>query len=231
MHTCKRHRNFALTILLNNFVYTADHMIHKTKEEEILKAATHEFAIKGYDGARTSAIAARAGVTHAMLHYYFRTKEQLFDRIFENIFAQLCEMMTTVINQPGKTLPERIAAGVRAHFDFINSHREMPIFVINAINRDPERMKSMVKDIISSINQSLIIPLQPEIDAAVARGEIRQIDLRMTVINMVSLNLVPFISKPLVQTLLGVDDYEKFLAAKREENVRIIMNMIQCEQS
>ncbi len=92
-------------------------------------------------------------------------------------------------------------------------------------------MKSMVKDIISSINQSLIIPLQPEIDAAVARGEIRQIDLRMTVINMVSLNLVPFISKPLVQTLLGVDDYEKFLAAKREENVRIIMNMIQCEQS
>lgn len=51
----------------------------QTKEQEILKAAEQEFLTKGYDGARTTSIAQAAGVTHAMLHYYFRTKEQLFD--------------------------------------------------------------------------------------------------------------------------------------------------------
>ena len=53
----------------------------KDTESEILKAAEQEFMLKGFDGAKTTSIAHAAGVTHAMLHYYFRTKEQLFERI------------------------------------------------------------------------------------------------------------------------------------------------------
>lgn len=48
-------------------------------EERILKAAETEFFTKGFDGARTTSIAERAGVTHAMLHYYFRSKALLFE--------------------------------------------------------------------------------------------------------------------------------------------------------
>ena len=58
-----------------------------TTEQLILEAAEEEFLLKGFDGARTTAIAERAGVTHAMLHYYFRTKEQLFERIVAKITA------------------------------------------------------------------------------------------------------------------------------------------------
>ena len=50
-------------------------------ESRILQAAEEEFLLKGLEGARTTAIAERAGVTHAMLHYYFRTKNMLFERI------------------------------------------------------------------------------------------------------------------------------------------------------
>ena len=55
----------------------------KTKEQAILAAAEQEFLAKGFDGARTTSIAAAAGVTHAMLHYYFRTKENIFERILD----------------------------------------------------------------------------------------------------------------------------------------------------
>ena len=55
----------------------------RNKEQEILEAAEREFIAKGFAGARTTSIAEAAGVTHAMLHYYFRTKEQLFERILD----------------------------------------------------------------------------------------------------------------------------------------------------
>lgn len=57
-------------------------------ESRILQAAEEEFLLKGLEGARTTAIAERAGVTHAMLHYYFRTKNMLFERIIEEKDAQ-----------------------------------------------------------------------------------------------------------------------------------------------
>ena len=55
----------------------------RNKEQAILEAAEREFIVKGFAGARTTSIAEAAGVTHAMLHYYFRTKEQLFERILD----------------------------------------------------------------------------------------------------------------------------------------------------
>ena len=69
----------------------------QNKELEILKAAEHEFLTKGYDGARTTSIAQAAGVTHAMLHYYFRTKEQLFDRIVESKFSTMSQSLIAIL--------------------------------------------------------------------------------------------------------------------------------------
>ena len=59
--------------------------IIQNKEQQILEAAEREFLEKGYDGARTTSIAKAADVTHAMLHYYFRTKKHLFERIIQGV--------------------------------------------------------------------------------------------------------------------------------------------------
>ena len=69
----------------------------QTKEQLILAAAEHEFLTKGYDSARTTSIAQAAGVTHAMLHYYFRTKEQLFERIVDEKYKLMSHSMLTVM--------------------------------------------------------------------------------------------------------------------------------------
>ena len=69
----------------------------KTKEQAILAAAEQEFLAKGFDGARTTSIAAAAGVTHAMLHYYFRTKENIFERILDEKLRLMGESVLAAI--------------------------------------------------------------------------------------------------------------------------------------
>lgn len=195
-----------------------------SKEKLILQAAAHEFAIKGLDGARTTTIASQAGVTHAMLHYYFRTKEQLFEQVLIDMFSQLLEMMAAIFMQPGKSLKERIAAGVSAHFDYIRNHRDLPLFVINAVNREPERIKEFRQRMEGKV-EIVLKSLQTEITAAAQRGEIRPVELYSMIINMVSLNLGPFVARPLIETMLNITDFEAMLDAKREENVNIILKL------
>lgn len=194
-------------------------------EQLIIEAATNEFAIKGFDGARTSAIAARAGVTHAMLHYYFRTKEQLFERIAADIFDRLFEMMVTALTQPGMNLRERIAAGVAAHFDFISAHREVPMFALNVLNTRPELMQSFSGNL-SQMAGSVLTRIQQEFDDAAAQGIVKPIDAKMLLIDMVSLNLFPFIARHMLNAIIGITDYEAFLQAKRQENITTIINRI-----
>ena len=80
-----------LTILLNK----NDNMKEETSntEQSILKAAEKEFLKKGFSGSKTTEIAKEAGVTHAMLHYYFRTKENLFNKVFEEKARQLADTL------------------------------------------------------------------------------------------------------------------------------------------
>ena len=102
----------------------------QNKEQEILKAAEQEFLTKGYDGARTTSIALAAGVTHAMLHYYFRTKEQLFDRIVESKFVTMSQSLIAILGDPTLPIVERIKGGIEAHFDFVAANPELPRLLV-----------------------------------------------------------------------------------------------------
>lgn len=195
-----------------------------SREQLILEAATREFSLKGFDGARTTEIARQAGVTHAMLHYYFRTKEQLFEQIMMKVFEQLLELMLSTLKQPGKSLRERIAAGVVAHFDFVRCHRELPLFVINAINREPERLGEL-REKLSAYFLAHLMPMQAEIDAAVERGEMNRVSIISLMVTMVSLNIGPFVARPMIESLLPIGDFEAMLDSRREENVNIMLKI------
>ena len=107
--------------------------INQSKEIQILEAAEHEFLAKGYDGARTTSIAKIAGVTHAMLHYYFRTKEQLFEQIIDKKMSEITPMLTYLFKKKKLPLTERIKEAVSVHFDFIIDNPDLPRFLINVL--------------------------------------------------------------------------------------------------
>ena len=197
------------------------------KEQAILAAAKEEFLDKGYDGARTTSIARAAGVTHAMLHYYFKTKEQLFERIFHETMGMLVEGILEVFTQTEKPFRERIAEALGIHFEVIRENPRLPLFMIREVASRPERF-AIIKNVISTFAGNLLIAMQCDIDQAVAQGEISHIEATTLLLDMISLNVFPFIVKPVFEAATGLDLNvdSKFWELRKQENTELIMRRL-----
>ena len=202
-----------------------DHL--QDTESRILQAAENEFFEKGYAGARTASIAEAAGVTHAMLHYYFRTKDKLFERIVSEKISMLADILLSAIGDANLPLEERIRQGIERHFDFISANRDLPRFIVNEVLSRPEQIDTMKGNIQNIVNE-LLDNLQQEIDEYAAKGLCRQVDARMLLIDIVSLNVFPFMAAPIVYGAIGdsYGDYDEFLAIRKKENVETILNKL-----
>ena len=196
-------------------------------ESRILQAAEKEFFEKGYAGARTTSIAEAAGVTHAMLHYYFRTKDKLFERIVSGKINMLGEIILSAIGDDNLPLEDRIRQGVERHFDFVSLNRDLPRFIVNEVLTHPERVE-ILKTGIQDIVNSLLDNLQQEIDRHAAKGLCMQADARMLLIDIVSLNIFPFMAAPIVMGVIGhsYESYDEFLSMRKKENVETILNKL-----
>lgn len=202
------------------------------KEQAILAAAKEEFFDKGYDGARTTSIARNAGVTHAMLHYYFKTKEQLFERIFHETMGMLVEGILEVFTQTEKPFKERMAEALDIHFEVVRQNPRLPLFMIREVASRPERF-TVIKNVISSFAGNLLATMQHDIDQAVSNNEISHIDAATLLLDMVSLNVFPFIVKPVFEAATGLDlnaDSE-FWDMRKKENLELIMRRLTPSQT
>ncbi|WP_295960711.1 TetR/AcrR family transcriptional regulator [uncultured Alistipes sp.] len=195
----------------------------QTKEQAILAAAEQEFLSKGFDGARTTSIASAAGVTHAMLHYYFRTKEQLFERILDEKLCLMGESVLAAFGQPNLPLQERLRDAIGSHFDFIARNPDLPRFIVNEVFSRPDRYETM-RARIREIADTLMRDMQRELDALAARGEAEPLDVRMLMLDIISLNVFPFIAYPLIEPILGnfSNDRARFFELRKAENVEVI---------
>lgn len=206
---------------------TEPHNHQRDTEALILQAAGREFLEKGYSGAKTTSIAQAAGVTHAMLHYYFRTKEKLFEKIVADKMDKLKRVMFGVIGNPDLPLRERLKQGVEQHFDFIAENPHLPRFIFNELHEHPERI-DQVKNSIATIAAKAIATLQNEIDLKAAKGECNQVDARMLMLDIASLNLFPFVAAPLISSSFGklFEGRDEFLEMRKKENVRTVLGKL-----
>lgn len=204
-----------------------DNQEKQSKEQQILAAAEQEFLTRGYDGARTTSIAQAAGVTHAMLHYYFRTKEQLFERIVDEKFETMSHSMFAIMGDPSLPIVERIKGGIEAHFDFVAQNPLLPRFVINEIISRPERYDVLYKRV-GAIIDNVYRGLQSEIDRSAECGEIERVDIKMLFISIMSLNIFTFLAYPFMEPLMGelMANRERFLAERKAENIETILRRI-----
>lgn len=196
-------------------------------EARILEAAAQEFIAKGYAGARTTAIAEAAGVTHAMLHYYFRTKDKLFDRIIESKIGTLRDIMLSSLGDESIPLFDKLRTAIENHQDFISANPGLPRFMINEVLTRPERIPVVI-DRLRHHTPLVVRSLQKQIDEYAARGLCRRVDAAMLMLDIVSLNIFPFTAMPMVNGLLGgiMEDRTAFVEARKKENVETIMNKL-----
>lgn len=199
----------------------------QNKEQAILEAAEREFLAKGFDGARTTSIAQAAGVTHAMLHYYFRTKENIFERILDEKMRLMGELVLKTFGRPGLPLLERLRDGIARHFDFIVVNPDLPRFIVNEVFARPERHEVM-RQRIRIIMDELLSGLQSQLDESAALGETEPVDARMLMLDVISLNVFAFIAYPIIEPILGdlAADREQFFELRKQENIEIIMRRL-----
>ena len=200
--------------------------IVQSKEQQILEAAEQEFLEKGYDGARTTSIAKTAGVTHAMLHYYFRTKEQLFEHIIDKKMSEIVPLMTHLFGNSGLPLVERIEEAVSVHFDFVVSNPDLPRFLINEVLPNKERcdlFRAKIENVLYFVDN-----LQREVNEAAASGEVEQFNVLLLFQSVLSLNIFPSVMANMIENLLGDNgqSMKEVLAQRKAENIELIMRRI-----
>lgn len=200
-------------------------------EQLILKAAEEEFFAKGFTGARTTIIAEKAGVTHAMLHYYFRKKEQLFEHVITKNATLIAQTILVAMGNPHTSIVERLKSGITSHFDLIAANPQLPRFFLNEVLSRPEHYH-LFYDKINEVGETLFVSLQKDVDEAAKHGEIEHIDVRMLFVDILSLNVFPVIAylffEPFGGEVLGglMADKEKYFAERKKENIEIIMRRI-----
>lgn len=171
-------------------------------EEKILDAAKTVFLAKGMDGARMQEIADEAGINKALLHYYFRSKERLFEAIFSQIVKYAFPEITRIIasDEPIATKIEQV---VDAYICLLIKHPFIPGFIIKEMNRDPSGLFKLI--IKFGLNPQVIVD---QIEAAMDRGEIIRMDPRHLALNIISMCVFPFAARPIMSFLLFKDDQE-----------------------
>ena len=198
----------------------------QSKEQQILEAAEKEFLEKGYNGARTTSIAKAADVTHAMLHYYFRTKEQLFEHIIDKKMSEIVPLMTHLFGNSDLPLVERIEEAVSVHFDFVVSNPDLPRFLINEVLPNKERcdlFRSKIENVLYLVDN-----LQREVNEAAASGEVEQFNVLLLFQSVLSLNIFPSVMANMIENLLGDNgqSMKEVLAQRKAENIELIMRRI-----
>ena len=200
--------------------------VAQSKEQQILEAAEREFLKKGYDGARTTSIAKAAGVTHAMLHYYFRTKEQLFERFIDKKMSEVVPLLTHLFGNSDLPLAERIEKTISVHFDFVATNPDLPRFLINEILPYKERCDLFYSKMANFLY--LFNNLQREVNEAAARGEVEQFNVLLLFQSVLSLNIFPSLMINMIENLMSNNEQsmKEIFAQRKAENIELIMRRI-----
>lgn len=171
-------------------------------ETKILEAAKVVFVRKGFDGARMQEIADEAGINKALLHYYYRSKDKLFTVIFDELLGQLTGTIHELLNTTDDIFV-LIDKFVDFYTDFLKKNPHMPIFIMNEIYQNPERMKERME---KSGNFPKPMDMIMKFSKQVENGEIKEVNPIYFILNMVSMCIFPFMARPLIQTVFQVGD-------------------------
>jgi len=173
-----------------------------TTEEKILSAAKKIFLSKGMDGARMQDIADEAGINKALLHYYFRSKDKLFEQIFMEVASAFLPRIFTILDATDTTLFEKIELFCSEYIAQEIKTPYVPIFILNEINRQP---KAFLKKVLGN-NKPPIHKLLIQIEKDIKAGVIKPIEPLQLLMNTLSLCIFPFLVCPMIQLLTGIDN-------------------------
>src|SRR5690606_15001040 len=192
-------------------------------EKVILEAAKRVFHERGLAGARMQQIADEAGINKALLHYYFRNKEQLFKAVFTDAFAQVIPQINEIFDADQPLLDKIRNFAVRYTTLLMENHY-LPGFIIQEINNNPNFAAEYLTPERRPNPQKLLSQIREEVEA----GRIRPVEPLQLVVNLLGLCLFPFIAAEMIRHVTGMSkaQYQRFLAERQKHIPEFVINAI-----
>lgn len=193
-------------------------------EEKILAAAHKVFTTKGMAGARMQDIADEAGINKALLHYYFKDKDKLFETIFMAEAHKFFPKINAIF-QSDDPLFEKIEKFVNEYIDEMQQNPYLPWFVLNEVNRDPERF---MRRVLGNENKPKPAKFLEQIEKEVKKGTIKRISPQHLLMNLISMTIFPFVAKPMIKRNLQMDElqFRQAMEQRRTEIPKFIIDSI-----
>jgi AcrR family transcriptional regulator len=201
----------------------------KQTEERIFEAATEVFVEKGMDGARMQDIANQARINKALLHYYFRTKDLLFEAVFTKLAGKIFSKFAPVFDE-NLTLDEKIRFFYREHLEFMKQNPRLPAFILNEINRNPARIKKIIKNI--NFNKFWEM-LESQHREELKRYNITRESLPQIMSSIAALSVFPFAARGLFEGIFesfGVD-FDTYIEERKEFAPEFVLGALKSRKS
>lgn len=182
-------------------------------EQQIIEAARKIFMHRGLAGARMQDIADEAGINKAMLHYYYRSKEKLFEIVFFEAVEKLMSRVSAIFSVD-LLLEEKIQSVIGSYISSIAENPYLPLFIMNEINQNPDRFVQRFVHAPSFPNiQGFVMLLKEAMD----NGTIRRVDPVQLMISVISMCVFPFVAKPLMQAVFHIDNpsFDTFIEERK----------------
>jgi len=179
-------------------------------EEKIIASAEKLFYQKGKAGTSMQDIADDAGINRTLLNYYFRSKDQLFEAVFRKAMGSFVPSLAAMLNSD-ISFEEYIPALVETVIDTMIENPQIPIFVLQELSSNQERMPQIIKEM--GIDPAFALKKMEEESVLKVTGGM---DPRQVILNLISLCIFPFAAKPVVLDIFYNGDNEAYIAAMKE---------------
>ena len=190
-----------------------------TTEARILSAAQKVFYRDGFDGARMQAIAEIAGINKALLHYYFRSKQKLFEQVLYAKMKRFIPQITALFSS-GDPLSVKLEALVDAYLRMLSENPQLPMFILFSIHRNPA--------FVDKLPGGPFAIVVKQIEHEIRIGKMRPVDPAHFMISLVSMCIFPFLGRHIASHMMGKDHdaYAMFLSERKEQIMHIVNAMM-----
>lgn len=185
-----------------------------TTEEKIKETARKLFMQKGFGLTRSRDIAEEAGINLALLNYYFRSKQNLFEIIMQESLAQLAGSIIDILYKSELNLSQMIDLVINRYLDLLAENPHLPLFVLSQIQANPEKL---MKD--AGFTQEIIINsrLHNLLQDQLSKSGMDDINPVHIIVNAISMTIFPFVSRPIIQLVFAMDNnnFDTFMSERR----------------
>lgn len=195
-------------------------------EEQILLVAKELFMQNGYEGVSTTQVAKAVGCNQALVHYYYRTKQNLFKIICQQEIQKMLKILAD-IPQEDISFEDFIEKIIEAQIGFLKNNPDAPFFIIGELRHNSEVLR-MMRELFSEFGKEIVGKIRLFVQMKQSKGELKDISIEDLLIDIVSLDVMSFVGQVLFTQILEMDSQtqEAFLERRKTHIKKLILSNI-----